>query len=77
VGVGIYTALTKPISGKVDDAIIEPLNPTLDKSVFDELGQRIKIETVPIEITSDNPEATPSAPVDVTINTGTENELTN
>jgi len=66
VGVGIYTALAKPIPGKVDEVVLEPINTTLDKSVLDELGKRIKIESVALEEL-----------VDDTIATGGADELTN
>ncbi len=77
VGIGVYTTLTKPISGKVDQDLLEPLNTTLDKTVIDELGKRVKVEQVVVEGIEETPTASASAPLDDTIEAGTENELTN
>ena len=49
----IYSATSKAeVTTKIDKAIMDPINPTLDESVLAEMVTRLKVEDVPQETPS-------------------------
>lgn len=57
VVVGVYLAISKPLSVNVDQSLLEPISPTIDQQVITDLSKRLKVE---IDLTS-IPEASESA----------------
>lgn len=57
VVVGVYLAISKPLSVNVDKSLLAPITPTIDQQVISDLSKRLKVE---IDLTS-IPEASESA----------------